>query len=127
MPNTQEWIDTLFKKSGKPCIELNGTCQKCKGKVQLVIFKKDMEVSGNGGVVIGDQWDSRPEFKCSKCLEEDGGMINPTRCEVFSRVCGYLRPTQSFNPGKKREFEMRKNFLTNGCEGDREKNKLVID
>ena len=28
-------------------------------------------------------------------------------CEVYSRVVGYLRPVDSWNPGKKREFEDR--------------------
>lgn len=113
MANTKEFIDKLFKKSRKPCIELKGTCQKCKGEVSVVIFKEGAEVSGNGGMVVGDRWGSKPEFKCSKCLEEDNGLISPTRCEVFTRVCGYLRPKQSFNPGKKVEFEQRKNFIVN--------------
>lgn len=113
MANTKEFIDKLFKKSRKPCIELKGTCQKCKGEVSVVIFKKDMEVDGNGGMVVGESWGDRPEFKCTKCLDEDNGLISPSRCEVFTRVVGYLRPVQGFNPGKQREFERRKNFVVN--------------
>jgi len=33
-----------------------------------------------------------------------------TRCEVYSRVVGYLRPTQQWNEGKQAEFEDRVNF-----------------
>ena len=33
-----------------------------------------------------------------------------TRCEVFSRVCGYLRPTKQWNEGKLAEWEDRKTF-----------------
>ena len=33
------------------------------------------------------------------------------KCEVYSRVCGYLRPTQGWNPGKKSEFEERVPFI----------------
>lgn len=110
LANTKEFINKLFKESGKPCIELKGKCQKCKGEVSVVIFKEGMEVSGNGGVVVGDQWDSKPEFKCAKCLEEDNGVISPTHCEVFSRVVGYLRPVKGYNQGKKEEFKLRKNF-----------------
>ena len=29
-------------------------------------------------------------------------------CEVFTRVCGYLRPVQQFNIGKKLEYKDRK-------------------
>ncbi len=35
---------------------------------------------------------------------------NRTRCEVWSRVCGYLRPTSRWNDGKLEEFRDRKPF-----------------
>ena len=31
--------------------------------------------------------------------------------EVWSRVVGYLRPVQNYNPGKKEEYMMRKKFV----------------
>ena len=34
-----------------------------------------------------------------------------TKCLVFSRVCGYMRPTSTFNEGKLSEFNDRKNFI----------------
>jgi len=111
MSKTTEFIDNLFKQSSSPCLELKGKCQKCKTEVVLVIFQKDKEnIEGNGGIIISDQFNAKPEFKCLKCLEEDNNMISPTKTEVFSRVCGYLRPIQSYNLGKKEEFRMRKNF-----------------
>ena len=33
-----------------------------------------------------------------------------TKCEVFCRVCGYLRPISQFNKGKQAEVEQRVNF-----------------
>jgi len=33
-----------------------------------------------------------------------------TRCEVWSRVMGYFRPTDSYNIGKKQEFKDRQYF-----------------
>ena len=33
-----------------------------------------------------------------------------TKCEVYSRVCGYLRPVQQWNEGKQEEFADRKEF-----------------
>ncbi len=33
-----------------------------------------------------------------------------TKCEVYSRVCGYLRPTQQWNEGKAEEFKDRECF-----------------
>lgn len=32
------------------------------------------------------------------------------KCEIFSRVVGYLRPTDGWNKGKKSEFEVRKEY-----------------
>ena len=31
-------------------------------------------------------------------------------CEVYSRVVGYYRPVQAWNPGKQQEFKERKTF-----------------
>jgi anaerobic ribonucleoside-triphosphate reductase len=31
-----------------------------------------------------------------------------TKCEVYSRVVGYLRPTSQWNKGKQQEFKERK-------------------
>lgn len=31
-------------------------------------------------------------------------------CEVYSRIVGYLRPTQNWNDGKRQEFAERKTF-----------------
>jgi len=33
-----------------------------------------------------------------------------TRCEIWSRPVGYLRPVQHWNNGKKQEFKERKEF-----------------
>lgn len=32
-------------------------------------------------------------------------------CETYSRVCGYFRPVNNWNRGKKQEFRDRKNFV----------------
>lgn len=33
-----------------------------------------------------------------------------TKCEVYSRVIGYIRPVSQWNKGKKSEYAMRKEF-----------------
>ena len=40
-----------------------------------------------------------------KTLEE-----KRTKCEVYSRVVGYLRPVSQWNRGKQQEFNDRKEF-----------------
>lgn len=34
--------------------------------------------------------------------------VHGTKCEVYSRVVGYLRPVQGWNKGKQAEFALRK-------------------
>jgi anaerobic ribonucleoside-triphosphate reductase len=36
-----------------------------------------------------------------------------TKCEVYSRVVGYLRPITMWNDGKHEEFKDRKEFKVN--------------
>jgi len=33
-----------------------------------------------------------------------------TKCEVYSRIVGYLRPVQQWNEGKQEEWKDRKTF-----------------
>jgi len=42
-------------------------------------------------------------FNCPKCTIEQP-------CEVYTRIVGYLRPVNQFNPGKQQEFKERKEF-----------------
>lgn len=49
-------------------------------------------------------------------LKKEMAYCHGTKCEVYSRVVGYLRPVQSWNKGKKEEFALRKNF--NCCLND---------
>jgi len=32
------------------------------------------------------------------------------KCQVYSRVCGYMRPVENWNNGKKEEFKDRKEY-----------------
>lgn len=50
-------------------------------------------------------------------LKKEMGEVKGSKCEVYSRVVGYLRPVQNWNKGKKEEFEMRKtyNVENNDC------------
>lgn len=48
-------------------------------------------------------------------INKDGKEILRTKCQVYTRVMGYLRPVDHFNVGKKSEFYSRKYF--NGPKG----------
>ncbi len=43
-------------------------------------------------------------------LENQKSKITGTKCEVYSRVVGYLRPIEQWNDGKAEEFKERKTF-----------------
>jgi anaerobic ribonucleoside-triphosphate reductase len=38
-------------------------------------------------------------------------MKQRTKCEIYSRVCGYIRPVAQWNEGKAEEFKDRVTFL----------------
>jgi len=49
-------------------------------------------------------------------LKKEMSEVKGSKCEVYSRVVGYLRPVQNWNKGKKEEFSMRKTMnVTGGC------------
>lgn len=37
-------------------------------------------------------------------------MKQRTKCEVYSRICGYIRPIEQWNVGKRAEFTDRSKF-----------------
>ncbi len=43
-------------------------------------------------------------------LKEMKAKIHGSKCEVYSRVVGYLRPVEQWNDGKQQEFRERKTF-----------------
>ena len=48
---------------------------------------------------------------------EDGTVIpanKRTKCEVYSRVVGYLRPVSQYNKGKQMEYKRRRPFYIEG-------------
>lgn len=51
--------------------------------------------------------------------------VKGSDCQVYSRVCGYLRPVQAFNVGKKEEYQHRKLYdVGNGSEAHKTANEL---
>ncbi len=57
--------------------------------------------------------DAKEKFfvlKCDKCYSKDPGISGYKKCEVYSRIVGYLRPVQNWNEGKRREYEERATF-----------------
>lgn len=50
----------------------------------------------------------KKDHKKAKQISSNAGR---TRCEVYSRVVGYIRPVSQWNKGKKAEYDQRKEFV----------------
>ena len=48
-------------------------------------------------------------------LKQEMNETHGSKCEVYSRVVGYLRPVQNWHKGKKEEFAMRKTMTVGSC------------
>ena len=48
-----------------------------------------------------------------------------TKCEVYSRVVGYLRPVEQWNEGKAEEFKDRVVFETGGNDSEQSKAERI--
>ena len=76
-------------------------CHDCKKDVDL---NKDYLLTYDEG---GSETDI---FKCADCFKKNKSLENYRSCEVYSRICGYIRPVQSSNAGKRQEISDRKTF-----------------
>ncbi len=76
----------------------------------IKIQDKDIE----NGVLLEYEDNDEQLFamKCSDCYKKNEGISDYKKCEVYSRIVGYLRPVQNYNPGKKQEYEERKEYIT---------------
>ena len=50
-----------------------------------------------------------------QALEEEKANTTGTKCEVYTRVTGYIRPVSQFNPGRQSEVAMRVKMNPCGC------------
>ena len=78
-------------------------------KLPYYTISPTYSVCKNHGYITGEVW------KCPICNEET---------EVYSRITGYYRPVKNWNDGKTKEFEMRKEYVAEGCACSRKKTKV---
>lgn len=80
-------------------------CHDCKKELEI-----ENEELQNGKMLKYKKGEE--EFliaKCNECFEINPA-LNFQKCEVYSRVCGYMRPVQSWNKAKLAEYQERNNF-----------------
>lgn len=76
---------------------------------------KESEINGdkikNGVIAVYEKNGEKiPVFKCNDCFAENKELNNFEKCEVYSRVVGYLRPVKQWHLGKQQEFKERKEY-----------------
>ena len=81
-------------------------CHDCKRKIEI----KNKEIKD--GVLLEYENDGKKIFvlKCNECFQLNPSLANFQKCEVYSRIVGYLRPVQQWNIGKQEEFKERKEY-----------------
>ena len=91
-----------------------GLCHDCKTHVEVTAKLTEegvIEIEGGSVYKVKEGIESIYFFKCADCFKKDKTLRNFRNTEVYSRVVGYLRPTQQWNKGKKAEYDMRKEFV----------------
>jgi ribonucleoside-triphosphate reductase len=103
-------IEILQKELGTHKeVAFEGYCHDCDAKVQIsCTANTENEIIVVGGAVYKPR--KRIFLKCDTCFEKEPVLKNFEKCEVYSRVVGYLRPVNQWNKGKKAEWKERKEF-----------------
>jgi anaerobic ribonucleoside-triphosphate reductase len=87
-------------------MEMNQKCHDCKTAIDI-----DGDQIKNGVMLSYKESDKEYRiFKCNDCYKASARLSGYKPCEVYSRVCGYLRPVGQWNQGKQQEYEERKEY-----------------
>ena len=111
-----EELHNLFDREKTREIAFNGKCKDCSKEITVLIVVEETGFKISGGTVykIHDSEDYKgvEKFivKCNECYKKERLLTNFQECEVYSRIVGYLRPTNQWNPGKLAEFKDRRMF-----------------
>ncbi len=81
-------------------------CHDC-GK----ILKVENEEIIEGKILVYNHNDEKIEIiKCDECYKNNSSLTNFQKCEVYSRIVGYIRPVAQWNTGKQQEYVERKTY-----------------
>lgn len=91
-------------------VSIANTCHDCGKEIKI----KDENLE-NGVYLTYDHAGEKVNiFKCNECYAKNPALTNFQKCEVYSRVVGYIRPVQQWNNGKKQEYGERKEYVMPG-------------
>ena len=103
----KDLIQNMHDRSQAQIVWVTGQCHDCGAQVQLrsciISASGQFEISGGTLYVV----DNRAYMKCDACFEMKNELTNFHHVECYSRIVGYLRPIEQWNPGKLEEFKER--------------------
>lgn len=91
--------------------ENNILCHDCGAVMEI----DNEEIKNGVELVYDDAGEKIKIFKCADCYAKNAGLANFRKCEVYSRVVGYIRPVQQWHKGKKQEYAEREEFRCTSC------------
>jgi hypothetical protein len=107
---TIQRLHELFEENpGKATLCFTGACHDCGAEVNVSVALSAEGFTISGGALYEPE-PGRFSRKCEACYDRSPELKNFRRCEVYSRVVGYLRPVVQWNEGKQAEFSERKAF-----------------
>lgn len=107
---TIQRLHELFDENPEQAtLGFQGNCHNCGKDVSVAVALTSDGFVINGGALYEPE-PGRFYTKCEACFQENPRLSHYRRCEVYSRVVGYLRPVAQWNEGKQAEFRERKAY-----------------
>ncbi len=81
-------------------------CHDCRKKITV----NDQKIVNGVFLRYKDGLNDYTIVKCDHCYDMKPELANYKKCEVYSRVVGYIRPVEQWNKGKQQEYKERKHY-----------------
>ncbi len=92
-------------RSQKKALETK-KCFDCEKELEIT----SEEIKDGSLLVYEDGNEDVFVLKCDDCLKKGQELEGYQKCEVYSRIVGYLRPVNQWNAGKFQEYRERKEY-----------------
>ncbi len=89
---------------------VKNVCHDCGKKIEI----EGEEILNGVGLLYKKDGEDLAVYKCKECYAKNPSLSNFQKCEVYSRVVGYLRPISQWNEGKQEEQKDRTTFQIKG-------------
>jgi len=102
-------LKKLFEQEKTNELAWEGLCHDCKAETTVVARQLESEITIDGGAIYeGNETDPESFFvKCDRCFQKKPTLTHFQPVECYSRIVGYIRPVDNWNPAKRTEFGMR--------------------